>query len=250
MVATYAGSIRTYTIIADVPSLSPTTAPPTEPPIETELPTVAPTTLPTLTVEPTTTPTTHTPSQLPTVNYYQTSLLCPSYAASNTGSAIQNTVPCSFLLCPYDTVSISLCAGTCTSDPFIRLYDSSLTEVASNDDSCGLCSALSFSYSKSTVSCEEYTLQQGCFSNSACSSQATITITASTEVVKYTFAVYFVNDNSTVSVDQGVLVSYHYNQKTSENLHCTCCCSSLTLIFPFSQRRPFPSLAWSTEFTL
>jgi hypothetical protein len=220
-VATYSGTIKIYSIISNVPTLSPTTPPPT--------------------LQPSSRP----PTPAPTLRH-KTDLLCPPYEASNTNSAQQNTVPCSFILCPYDTVTISLCAGACTSDTFIYLYDSFSNIVGENDDDCGLCSRLSYSYTRTTVHCEEHTLQQGCFGNNFCSSQSTISITSSLEVVKYSFAVYFVNDTSTVSADQGVLVNYHYNQKTSETPPPLLppLCSSLPLPEPSHappRSRPFRS---------
>jgi hypothetical protein len=145
------------------------------------------------------------------------SMICPFFVASSTGNATQSTHQCTFLLCPYQVVTISSCA-TCVGDTLFRLYDPSGSEVAWNDDGvdCDKCSSLSFTYSKSSLFCGLYTLHQGCAGDEACSGEAHIEIESTSSVVpKYGFGVIY-GDPSILNMTEGLLVNYHYNTPKSE----------------------------------
>ena len=79
------------------------------------------------------------------------------------------TVTCSIYACGDTTLYISSCYGntTCVGDTNLRLSDQFRRVVASNDDSCGLCSVIAYSIPKGTQ-CQLYNLRQGCFSFSTC----------------------------------------------------------------------------------
>lgn len=78
------------------------------------------------------------------------------------------TVTCSIYACEDTTLYISSCYDntTCIGDTNLRLSDESKV-VASNDDSCGSCSAITYSIPKGTR-CQLYSLRQSCFSYSTC----------------------------------------------------------------------------------
>lgn len=100
-----------------------------------------------------------------------TTLTCSPYIASNTNNAMTNTVTCSFNVCPGAGLQISGCSsGTgefCQSnDQYIRLFDGSNTLLASNDDSCSRCSAMSLVIGGGP--CQTLTLKQGCYGTSSC----------------------------------------------------------------------------------
>ena len=87
------------------------------------------------TSEPTVAVTTFVPSMEPTRN-------C-SFSASTTSSATRNFAECPVYACPGEHILISLCqqGSGCNGDTFYRLYLGS-TEVAVNNDKCGLCSEI------------------------------------------------------------------------------------------------------------
>lgn len=95
------------------------------------------------------------------------------YSASNTASATQNTVNCTFTACSNQKLTISTC-GQCSSDTYLRLANSTNnTQLAFNDDSCNsLCSKIVY-YTQDT-GCQSYTLFQGCFSSGSCFANVSI----------------------------------------------------------------------------
>jgi len=101
---------------------------------------------------------------------------CPSYSASNTNSATQNYVECTFQLCPDSTYEISLCAsdgsGTCSGDTYLSLYDSNGLFVTSSDDECGSCSYIEYGFTGGN--CQTFSLHEGCFSSGSCSGQVVV----------------------------------------------------------------------------
>lgn len=164
---------------------SPVTASPTEVPsvgAPTEDPSAAaPTEVPSA-VAPTEVPTTDptfvqsiTPTAVSTVPF--PTLRVPSYSAINTFSATIRTVPYNFTACPGVLLKISDCdpsrcfSGRRSSDQFIRLYNSTKSQVAFNDDSCSSCSTI---YYTTQGPCQLYTLQQGCYMNRFCTGKFSI----------------------------------------------------------------------------
>lgn len=100
-------------------------------------------------------------------NYY---VQCAPFSATNTNSAQQNTVSCTFTACSGDSFLISNCGGsTCSGDTYIRLYDSNNNMVCSNDDYCGVCSQITYSVPSLPSQCSVYTLKQGCYASVLCS---------------------------------------------------------------------------------
>jgi hypothetical protein len=198
------------------PTFSPSTSPTLQPSATptTRAPTFSPSTSPTLVPSAyPTSPPTSSPSSQPTP--HSTVLTCPPFTTESTSNATENTIACWFWLCPYESVTISLCGSCNSTDTLIRLFDSDGVEVSWNDDGaeggCGHCSSLSYVYDASTVRCDKLTLQQGCRSSESCVGESQITIESTTdELVKYGFGVSF-GDSSILSPSRGLLVNYFLN---------------------------------------
>lgn len=91
-----------------------------------------------------------------------------SYNTGNTNSANVNTTDFAIALTSGQTVTITTCSalgGSASGDTFLRLFDSWGTQVAANDDNCGLASKVVYTASSSG----SFTIHAGCFSNNACS---------------------------------------------------------------------------------
>jgi hypothetical protein len=69
-------------------------------------------------------------------------------ALNNTADATQNFATGSVLGCPGETLSFTSCEGGGSGDSYLSLYDSSGEQVASNDDSCGVLSEITFTGEK------------------------------------------------------------------------------------------------------
>ncbi len=54
--------------------------------------------------------------------------------------------------------------GYYTGDPYLRLYDQSGTQIAVNDDYCGLGSQMT----ATITSCGTYTVREGCYTSGSC----------------------------------------------------------------------------------
>lgn len=170
-------AIPTFTpsaIPTAIPTVGTTNAP-------TAIPTVGATAIPTVTSTvgttnaptdiPTTVPTT-VPTAIPTVGPLPS--LLPAYDTAYTVSATMNTADFKFVAGGGSVYTFSTCpvhGGQCSEDTYLRLFDSHGIEVASNDDKCGHCAAVSYYFQGSAA---EYTLKAGCFSNSMCSGQVKV----------------------------------------------------------------------------
>jgi len=98
-----------------------------------------------------------------------------TYSATNTNSAQQNTTNHSVYLNAGQTLKVGTCsvAGSSgTGDTYLRLYGVSATQVASNDDSCGLLSYLSYTAPTSGT----YQIRAGCYSTGSCGGTVAYTI--------------------------------------------------------------------------
>ncbi|MBU1240642.1 PPC domain-containing protein, partial [Myxococcota bacterium] len=85
-----------------------------------------------------------------------------NYWATNTNSAQQNTTNYTVVLSANATYTISTCGAS--GDTYLRLKNSSGTQVAYNDDGCGLQSAMTYTPSVTGT----YTINAGCFSSNTC----------------------------------------------------------------------------------
>lgn len=122
-------------------------------------------------------------SQNPSPNYVltvNTPLHVPYYSTSHTSSATINTVSYTFKVCFESDIHIIDCdpdrCQSGTNDQFIRLYSNGI-EVAYNDNSCSFCSVINYRIVSNT--CQIYTLQQGCYRDTQCSGNFTITLVSS-----------------------------------------------------------------------
>lgn len=98
---------------------------------------------------------------------YATSM---TFSVSNTNNATVNTYNSSFHVWAGSTITLGTCGvngGSGTGDTYLRLYNASGVEVASNDDGagCGTLSNLAFSPPVYGA----YKIRAGCYSNTACS---------------------------------------------------------------------------------
>lgn len=116
----------------------------------------------------------------PVVSTDFSKVTCPFYSTTLTQSATKNTVECKFSACPGNTLYIRDCDGSrcpnyngVANDQFIRLLNSTDNVVATNDNSCGSCSAITLTIQGSV--CQSFTLLQGCKGNAACVGAFTIT---------------------------------------------------------------------------
>jgi microsomal dipeptidase-like Zn-dependent dipeptidase len=114
---------------------------------------------------------------------YRVRFLCPSgpvngtfsYSASNTNSAQQNTPTKNVLLSAGQTIQLGTCTVSGSSgsgDTYLRLYGPAGTQVASNDDSCGVLSYLSYTASQAGT----YQIRAGCYSGNSCGGTVGYTI--------------------------------------------------------------------------
>jgi hypothetical protein len=100
---------------------------------------------------------------------------CPFYAALNTNSTTETYFSCSVYACPGTVLTIGSCngeEGTCIGDQYLRLFDTNGKEVSQNDDSCGLCSQISFTV---TDQCQTFSVHEGCYNDESCSGVVMVT---------------------------------------------------------------------------
>lgn len=100
-------------------------------------------------------------SNMPNKGYF-------SYSASNTASATQNTTDYAIqlhqgMVLTFGTCGVSGSAGS--GDTYLRLLGPRGNELASNDDSCGLLSNLSYVIPETGT----YYMRAGCYSSGSCS---------------------------------------------------------------------------------
>jgi alpha-tubulin suppressor-like RCC1 family protein len=99
------------------------------------------------------------------------------YSASNTNSALQNTVNRTITLKAGDMLEVGTCnlSGTsATGDTYLRLFGPSATQVTFNDDSCAG-TASYIQYTAPTTG--SYELRAGCYSGNSCGGTVVIKVT-------------------------------------------------------------------------
>ncbi|HLM46115.1 MAG TPA: hypothetical protein VK458_19750, partial [Myxococcaceae bacterium] len=100
-----------------------------------------------------------------------------TFSASNTNSAQQNTVNRTFTLKAGDKLEVGTCnltGATATGDTYLRLFGTSATQVAFNDDSCGGVASY-IQYTAPTTG--SYELRAGCYSGNSCSGTVIFKVT-------------------------------------------------------------------------
>ncbi|WP_164019921.1 serine protease [Pyxidicoccus trucidator] len=98
-----------------------------------------------------------------------------TFTATNTNSAQQNTTNHNVTLTAGQKLSFGTCtvAGSAgTGDTWLRLYNSAGTQVASNDDSCGVLSYAQFT----ATTAGTYQIRAGCYSSNSCSGTVAYTV--------------------------------------------------------------------------
>ena len=107
---------------------------------------------------------------------YYPAFTCAAY--SSTGGSVCNSAGCTggyatcdFTSCSTTPIIASACSATysssaCSGDTFIYLYDSAGTALAYNDDSCGVCSQIT--YTPTVSSCVTYNVREACYNGGAC----------------------------------------------------------------------------------
>lgn len=169
--------LATFSPTARPTSIAPTVVPSTSPTYLPDVPTPNPTPIPTApTLPPTSYPSNPTlqPTSVPTLANY-----CPPFSVSRTNNALDgNYATCSIEACGGSTLTAGNCdiknpGLGCSGDQFFRLYDSTGTNVATNDDACGLCAKVVYSLPVGAA-CQTFTLRQGCSGNSACAGSVAV----------------------------------------------------------------------------
>ncbi len=100
-----------------------------------------------------------------------------SYSAANTNSAQQNTVNKTITLNAGDKLEVGTCnltGASATGDTYLRLFGTSGTEVAYNDDNCGGVASF-IQYTAPTTG--SYELRAGCYSSNSCSGTVAYKVT-------------------------------------------------------------------------
>jgi hypothetical protein len=99
---------------------------------------------------------------------------CSPFSVSLTNSATTNYASCTFTGCGGSTLTIAANCP-CGGDTYAILYDSTNTVLlASNDDSCGLCSKITYVVPGSPATCTNFILHEGCYSTTSCSGTFTV----------------------------------------------------------------------------
>jgi hypothetical protein len=92
-----------------------------------------------------------------------------TYSAINTNSAQTGTTDRQILLAAGQTLTIGTCGvagSTASGDTYIRLLNSTNSQVMESDDACG---GVGSNFSFTALKKETFTVRAGCFANSACS---------------------------------------------------------------------------------
>lgn len=98
-----------------------------------------------------------------------------SYTAANTNNATSNTTNYWISLSAGQTATLGTCGvngASFSGDTYLRLYNPAGTEVAANDDACGLGSRLVFT----ATSGSSFQVRAGCYSSGSCSGTVAWTI--------------------------------------------------------------------------
>ncbi len=101
-----------------------------------------------------------------------------AYSATNTNSAQQNTVNRTIALTAGQVLTIGTCQVTgsaFTGDTYLRLYGTTATQVASNDDACGGRGSL-ITYTATATG--NYEIRGGCYTTGSCTGTVAWTISA------------------------------------------------------------------------
>jgi hypothetical protein len=101
------------------------------------------------------------------------------YSATNTNSAQQYTTQYNVVLSAGATYTLSTC-GTSSTDTYLRLK-SGTTQVAYNDDACGLQSTITYTPTMTGV----YTLYSGCYGSGSCSGKINVKLVSSSTSPNY-----------------------------------------------------------------
>lgn len=109
--------------------------------------------------------------------YSNTYLGC-YYRVKGDRRAQETFVECPIIACEGDEIIADLCAkgAQCQGDPYLRLFLNG-TEVESNDDHCGLCSKIKYTYPG--PGCVNLSLHEGCYNSRACEGEPMITAPSS-----------------------------------------------------------------------
>jgi hypothetical protein len=113
------------------------------------------------------------------VEFWSEGYLGASFATTSTNYANQNYMEYPLVGCPGDRISVDLCDERATCHGYtshIRLYTGYGKSLRSDDDSCGLCSSLSYQVPYSVTECVNYTARLVCYWGPSCSTAPWISI--------------------------------------------------------------------------
>jgi hypothetical protein len=99
------------------------------------------------------------------------------YSATNTNSATQNTTNVDVPAAAGQTIAVGTCTlpgASGTGDTYLRLYDATGSQVAYNDDRCGLLSSLTYVVPAGKAG--TYQVRAGCYSSGTCGGTVAYTV--------------------------------------------------------------------------
>ncbi|PKN26664.1 MAG: hypothetical protein CVU65_04970 [Deltaproteobacteria bacterium HGW-Deltaproteobacteria-22] len=144
------------------------------------------------------------------------------YTATNTNSAQQATVNYTVTLAAGATYTFSTCGST-SEDTFLRLKNSSGTQVTYNDDACGLQSTMT--YKPTTAG--TYTVVSGCYGSATCTARIKISLISgdaaptTTENTEYLAGYSATNTNS--ALDTANTITTYLNLVAGTTYTITTC---------------------------
>jgi len=144
---------------------------------------------------------------------------CSAYNASNTNYGQQNYEVCNIYACPGDTLRMSMCSadgGSCSGDTYLRLVSPTGQELAGNDDTCGVCASVEYTFSAGNTGhsfCTNYELRQGCFSSGNCSGYTQVSLSSGSSS----------SSSSESSLSAGAIVGIVFGSLFGVGL-CICLC--------------------------
>jgi microsomal dipeptidase-like Zn-dependent dipeptidase len=111
---------------------------------------------------------------------YRVRFSCPvsgtfNYSATNTNSAQQNTFNYNVAINAGQTLQLGTCTvsgSSGTGDTYLRVYGPGGTQVAANDDSCGLLTYLSYTATQGGI----YQIRAGCYGSGSCGGTVAYTL--------------------------------------------------------------------------
>jgi hypothetical protein len=154
------------------------------------------------------------------VDPYSDDYLGCYYQVSGDSRAQQTYVECPIYVCYGDHIKADMCknGAECHGDPYLRLFFND-TEVATNDDTCGLCSKIGY-YFDDAPGCHYLSLHQGCYSSETCSGAPIITAPSKNDIEHPSYS-FYLNSAYKFSYGNNVYLMWgsFYDQNQEEKIY-------------------------------